>query len=76
MAKSEDGFTFTKATDRHQDRQEKNVDLMVLLQGTRAVLRPLLDFVKLFAESQAKEDLQVRADGSCLCGTSTCKFSA
>lgn len=40
---------------------------MVLLQGTRAVLRPLLDFVKLFAESQAKEDLQVRAYGTCLC---------
>ena len=36
---------------------------MVLLQGTRAVLRPLLDFVKLFAESQATEDTQVRANG-------------
>ena len=45
------------------DWQAKNTDLMVLLQGTRAVLRPLLDFVKLFAESQATEDTQVRANG-------------
>lgn len=32
---------------------------MVVLQGTQAVLRPLLDFVRLFAESQAEENMPV-----------------
>ena len=47
-------------TGLHGFNRFKALTSMVLLQGTRAVLRPLLDFVKLCAECQAQEDKQVR----------------
>ena len=40
-------------------KKGQNADLMVVLQGTQAVLRPLLDFVRLFAESHAEENTPV-----------------